>query len=377
MRSIIPSVPAALVSGAVALVTHVVPSLARAAWPPARSWREGVWGSRPSTGPRAASGKPKEPATGVRDRVHACPISDAGPWPSWRLPAQYFSARRREPLLPPGTSLHPVPGRGRRYELRVVARGDQIRNRGTAGPQPRSIRQRRRQPGRGPEQIERTVSQLPLSSSHVIFELDGDGICSPEISFAIAGCPFGPSGYEGPGTAFEASSNTEGVVRFNPGLAPGASAYFSLEAAVQPQSLTVPPPSVTINRRPAHRNAPEVSSLHLQRHSRRLLRMSTRRRCLEPMRGCGLFQRSAARRLGSTTLGTASTEFKRTGVYRLPCSGEDEQKPPRRSAARPVFGSLTPMRTYVRSGLHHRNLDDAWREGNDLHGACLSCVWHW
>lgn len=80
------------------------------------------------------------------------------------------------------------------------------------------------------------VTGLKLSSTLGIFDLDGDGICSG-FSPGPAGCPFGPTGYEGPGTTFSSTSSTVGNVLFTGGLPPGATAYFGLESVVQAAQL--------------------------------------------------------------------------------------------------------------------------------------------
>ncbi|MBS1894863.1 MAG: hypothetical protein JST59_26485 [Actinobacteria bacterium] len=98
-----------------------------------------------------------------------------------------------------------------------------------------------------------TVTQLPLSSPLGIFGFDSDGICStgyPGTLYQDPGCPFGPTGYEGPGTSFEPASKTTGVVRFSPGIAPGGAAFFSLEESLEASSLTVPPPTAAITAGP-------------------------------------------------------------------------------------------------------------------------------
>ncbi|RSM42652.1 hypothetical protein DMA12_20735 [Amycolatopsis balhimycina DSM 5908] len=76
------------------------------------------------------------------------------------------------------------------------------------------------------------VSSLQLSSNTNLFGFDSDGLCT--ASPQPAGCPFGPTGYEGPGTSFSdiSSDGSGGVVNFSPPLAPGATAYFSLEEAL-------------------------------------------------------------------------------------------------------------------------------------------------
>jgi hypothetical protein len=93
------------------------------------------------------------------------------------------------------------------------------------------------------------VDSLPLTGSTNLFGFDGDGICglaqipspSPE------GCPFGSTGYEGPGTSFSGYSNADGfktgTVHFSPALAPGGTAYFSLEGALDTASFN--PPTTT------------------------------------------------------------------------------------------------------------------------------------
>lgn len=70
--------------------------------------------------------------------------------------------------------------------------------------------------------------------------LDGDGLCT----YGLSGCPFGPTGYEGPGTSIKTDPALpdEAEIDFNgSGLAPGASAYFSLEGALTAASLTSSP----------------------------------------------------------------------------------------------------------------------------------------
>jgi hypothetical protein len=61
---------------------------------------------------------------------------------------------------------------------------------------------------------------------------DGDGLCS--FWNSPAGCPFGGTGYEGPGTSLrtDPSLPDEAEVDFNPALQPGQTAYFSLEGAL-------------------------------------------------------------------------------------------------------------------------------------------------
>lgn len=71
---------------------------------------------------------------------------------------------------------------------------------------------------------------------------DQDGICSGDYGTwtGSSGCPYGPTGYEGPGTSFVTSSSLpdSAEVDFVGGLAPGKSAYFSLEGALTSAQLT-------------------------------------------------------------------------------------------------------------------------------------------
>jgi hypothetical protein len=79
-------------------------------------------------------------------------------------------------------------------------------------------------------------SMFVFSALTGIFAFDGDGIGTA----SGAGGPFGPTGYEGPGTSFSNISKTitdddTGVVNFQGGLQPGFQAWFSLEDL--PQAL--------------------------------------------------------------------------------------------------------------------------------------------
>ncbi len=86
------------------------------------------------------------------------------------------------------------------------------------------------------------VPQIALSGPD-IFDFDGDGLCAD--SLAPAGCPFGGTGYEGPGTLLSADPGTydSGTVSFPTGLRPGDSTYFSLEGPAT--SLVAQPPSIS------------------------------------------------------------------------------------------------------------------------------------
>jgi hypothetical protein len=71
---------------------------------------------------------------------------------------------------------------------------------------------------------------------------DGDGICSGDYGSwnGSAGCPYGPTGYEGPGTSFvtDPSLPDSAEVDFTGGLAPAGTVYFSLEGALTSAELT-------------------------------------------------------------------------------------------------------------------------------------------
>jgi hypothetical protein len=81
------------------------------------------------------------------------------------------------------------------------------------------------------------ISSIALSGAPTntpIFGLEGDGICAPGNFPAPPACPYGTTGYEGPGTSFTSSDDFHGVVHFaGSGLAPGASTYFSLEDPIK------------------------------------------------------------------------------------------------------------------------------------------------
>lgn len=70
--------------------------------------------------------------------------------------------------------------------------------------------------------------------------LDGDGLCT----YSVAGCPFGPTGYEGPGTSVKTDSSFPDSAEIDfaaAGLAAGASTYFSLEGALTAATITSRP----------------------------------------------------------------------------------------------------------------------------------------
>jgi lysophospholipase L1-like esterase len=86
----------------------------------------------------------------------------------------------------------------------------------------------------------KAITSLSLSSSADIFGFDGDGICTYSGWPAQSGCPYGPTGYEGPGTQLDGNGSNTGSVVFNDTLAPGASAYFGLENALTNADLANP-----------------------------------------------------------------------------------------------------------------------------------------
>jgi len=87
-----------------------------------------------------------------------------------------------------------------------------------------------------------TRFSLPLTSSTNIFGFEGDGLCAAGYAPQLTGCPFGPTGYEGPNTSFSniSGGGTSGVVNFKNGIPPGGSAYFSLEEALVAANITIP-----------------------------------------------------------------------------------------------------------------------------------------
>ena len=83
------------------------------------------------------------------------------------------------------------------------------------------------------------MNSIPLVAPDIVFGFDGDGICAiGAITPNPPGCPFGPTGYEGPGVSFQSinAAQTSGVVVFNPPIpANGGTAYFGLELAIPSQ----------------------------------------------------------------------------------------------------------------------------------------------
>jgi hypothetical protein len=105
-----------------------------------------------------------------------------------------------------------------------------------------------------------SVSSLALSGPG-IFGFDGDGLCATFTSPKPAGCPYGPTGYEGRGSTTPVAStascgscgNTFTVIDFNNGtvnfrvpIPPGGSAYFSLEGPTASVAPPLPPTKLTL-----------------------------------------------------------------------------------------------------------------------------------
>ncbi len=83
-----------------------------------------------------------------------------------------------------------------------------------------------------------TVPNMRISGND-IFGFDGNGICSGRSSPVPAGCPFGPTRYEGPNTSFSVVDRSHGIVIFTNGLASGTSTYFSLQGALTAASIKI------------------------------------------------------------------------------------------------------------------------------------------
>src|SRR5215813_2963875 len=60
----------------------------------------------------------------------------------------------------------------------------------------------------------RPIFSISLKGSTIVFGFDGDGLCG--ASPRPAGCPFGPTGYEGPRVSFTnfSADRTSGTVNF-------------------------------------------------------------------------------------------------------------------------------------------------------------------
>lgn len=96
-------------------------------------------------------------------------------------------------------------------------------------------------------QSSKSIASIPLKGPNTIFDFDQDGICEAGVTTPTpAGCPFGPTGYEGPGVSFSfiSGDKTSGTVNFSPPIpANGGTAYFGLELAIQTQCTAITPPA--------------------------------------------------------------------------------------------------------------------------------------
>lgn len=124
-----------------------------------------------------------------------------------------------------------------------------------------------------------TVTSLPLNGQGApIFGFEGDGICDKSTGMVVppqpAGCPFGVTGYEGPGVTFTTpmgfsasgcvspwqcandQNASTGTVNFTSGLKPGASTYFALEEALTASNIIVPPNITSLSPSSAAAGAP-------------------------------------------------------------------------------------------------------------------------
>jgi hypothetical protein len=107
-----------------------------------------------------------------------------------------------------------------------------------------------------------SISSLALSGAG-IFGFDGDGLCAALTTPKPAGCPYGPTRYEGRGSttsiastasgggnSFVVTNVNSGKVVFSPSIPPGGSAYFSLEGTTSSISVAtkvvVNPPAQTL-----------------------------------------------------------------------------------------------------------------------------------
>lgn len=105
------------------------------------------------------------------------------------------------------------------------------------------------------------VAALSINSSKPSFAFSGDGICDTVLVPAPhpAGCPFGPTGYEGPGVSYTVPGGlsqsacgfgyngpwvcandlgaSSGVVNFSPAIAPGGHAYFGLQEPLTAEDI--------------------------------------------------------------------------------------------------------------------------------------------
>jgi hypothetical protein len=84
-----------------------------------------------------------------------------------------------------------------------------------------------------------TITSINLTSAQDIGGFDGDGI----DTYGAFGNAIDTTGYGGPQAFFTNNTGYTLTVNFIGGIAPGASAYFSLEEPVQLNTLSVPEPT--------------------------------------------------------------------------------------------------------------------------------------
>ncbi|MFD0743425.1 RHS repeat-associated core domain-containing protein [Phytohabitans flavus] len=77
------------------------------------------------------------------------------------------------------------------------------------------------------------VRELSLAADAQLFSFHTGGLCGVHDGAVPGGCPFGGTGFEGPGVTFArlGTDRRSGKVRFHPPLGPGATAYFALAQA--------------------------------------------------------------------------------------------------------------------------------------------------
>src|ERR1700722_10563232 len=86
-----------------------------------------------------------------------------------------------------------------------------------------------------------TISELKIAADTAVFAFAADGACSARFpSFPKAkSCPYGPTGYEGPGTTFQAiaRNGTAATAPSAKPIKPGKPAWFSLAQALAATSV--------------------------------------------------------------------------------------------------------------------------------------------
>jgi lysophospholipase L1-like esterase len=91
------------------------------------------------------------------------------------------------------------------------------------------------------------VSAITVTGPTGLGSLDGDGLCT----YGVTGCPYGSTGYEGPGTSLVTDPtvpNSAEIDFASAGLGSGASTYFSLEGALTAATLTARQGHLSIGR---------------------------------------------------------------------------------------------------------------------------------